>query len=130
GRAVVVARRPGTFAVVCDPKGQTAPVTIASVEGRHFFGHGVFAPDGKLLYATENDFERGQGVIGIYDVAGGYERIGEFPTYGVGPHEMILLPDGKTFAIANGGIETHPDYGRAGLNIDRTDPTLRSLAAR
>ncbi len=25
--------------------------------------------------------------------------------------------DGRTLAIANGGIETHPDFGRAELNI-------------
>src|SRR3569833_973578 len=124
GRAVVFARRPGTFVVVFDPSGQAAPRTINSIEGRHFFGHGVFSPDGKLLYATENDFENGRGVLGIYDVAGGYTRISEFQTYGVGPHEVILLPDGKTFAIANGGIETHPDYGQTELNLDSMDPSL------
>ena len=128
-RAVVFARRPGTFAVVFDPAGQVAPQTIASVEGRHFFGHGVFSPDGRLLYATENDFENSRGVLGIYDVAGGYKRIGEFQTYGVGPHEVILLPGGRTFAIANGGIETHPDYGRAELNLDRMDPSLSFVDA-
>jgi hypothetical protein len=130
GRAVVFARRPGTFAVVFDPAGRAAPVTIASIENRHFFGHGTFSTDGRLLYATENDFEHGQGVIGIYDVAGGYARVGEFPTYGVGPHEMILLPDGRTFAVANGGIETHPDYGRAELNLDTMDPSLAFIDAR
>jgi hypothetical protein len=129
GRAVVFARRPGTFAVVFDPAGQAAPVTIASVENHHFFGHGAFSPDGKLLYATENDFAAGQGVVGIYDVAGGYRRIGEVPTYGVGPHEVLLLPDGKTFAIANGGIETHPDYGRAELNLDTMDPSISFVDA-
>ena len=129
GRAVVFARRPGTFAVVFDPAGQAAPVTIASVENRHFFGHGAFSPDGKLLYATENDFTAGQGVIGIYDVAGGYHRLGEMPTYGVGPHEVLLLPDGKTFAVANGGIETHPDYGRAELNLDSMDPSISFVDA-
>src|SRR5438045_1655259 len=51
GRAVVFARRPGTFAVVFDPAGHEAPLTLASVEGRHFFGHGTFSADGKLLYA-------------------------------------------------------------------------------
>ena len=124
GRGVVFARQPGMFAVVFDPTGREAPVTLHSAEGRHFFGHGVFSPDGKLLYATENDFENTRGVIGIFDVAGGYRRIGEFDTYGIGPHEIILLPDGKTFAIANGGIETHPDYGRAELNLDTMDPSL------
>jgi hypothetical protein len=124
GRAVVFARQPGMFAVVFDPAGREPPVTIPSSEGRHFFGHGVFSPDGKLLYATENDFDNTRGVIGVFDVAAGYKRTGEFDTYGIGPHEMILLPDGKTFAIANGGIETHPDYGRAELNLDTMDPSL------
>lgn len=130
GRAVVFARRPGTFAVAFDPAGRAAPVTIPSIENRHFFGHGTFSADGRLLYATENDFEHGQGVIGIYDVAGGYKRLGEFPTYGVGPHEMILLADGTTFAVANGGIETHPDYGRAELNLDTMAPSLAFIDAR
>lgn len=124
GRGVVFARQPGTFALVFDPQGRVAPTTLTSVEGRHFFGHGVFSPDGKLLYATENDFEAAQGVVGIYDVAGGYQRLGEFPTYGTGPHEMLLMPDGVHFVVANGGIETHPDYGRAELNLDTMDPSI------
>lgn len=124
GQGVVFARQPGTFAVIFDPAGAVAPQTITSVEGRHFFGHGAFSPDGKLLYATENDFENARGVIGVYDVAGGFRRIGEFDTYGTGPHEMLLMPDGETFVIANGGIETHPDYGRAELNLETMDPSV------
>ena len=124
GRGVVFARQPGTFALVFDPSGRDAPVTLISVEGRHFYGHGVFSPDGRLLYATESDFEAAQGVIGIYDASDSYRRIGEFPTYGTGPHEMLLMPDGVTFVIANGGIETHPDFGRAELNIETMDPSV------
>jgi len=124
GRGVVFARQPGTFAVVFDPSGREAPVTLTSVAGRHFFGHGVFSPDGKLLYATESDFEAAQGVVGIYDAADGYRRIGEFPTYGTGPHEMLLMPDGVTLVVANGGIETHPDYGRTELNLETMDPSV------
>lgn len=124
GRGVVFARQPGTFAVIFDPSGHAAPQTLTSVEGRHFFGHGVFSPDGRLLYATESDFEAAQGVIGIYDATDNFSRIGEFPTYGTGPHEMLLMPDGVTFVVANGGIETHPDYGRAELNLDTMDPSV------
>lgn len=124
GRGVVFARQPGTFALVFDPAGREAPVTLTSVAGRHFFGHGVFSPDGRLLYATESDFEAAQGVVGIYDASDGYRRIGEFPTYGTGPHEMLLMPDGVTFVVANGGIETHPDFGRAELNIETMDPSV------
>jgi hypothetical protein len=123
-RSVVFARRPGTFAVVFDHTGATEPVTITSLAGRHFFGHGAFSPDGKLLYATENDFENTAGVIGIYDATNGFRRIGELPTYGMDAHEMLLLDDGRTFAIANGGIETHPDFGRAKLNIATMQPSF------
>lgn len=130
GRGVVFARQPGTFAVVFDPAGREAPVTLTSIEGRHFFGHGVFSPDGRLLYATESDFEAAKGVIGIYDATDGYKRVGEFPTYGTGPHEMLLMPDGVTFVVANGGIETHPDYGRAELNLDTMDPSVAFIDRR
>lgn len=124
GRGVVFARQPGTFAVVFDPDGREAPLTLTSVAGRHFYGHGVFSPDGRWLYATESDFEAAQGVVGIFDATDGYRRIGEFPTYGTGPHEMLLMPDGVSLVVANGGIETHPDFGRAELNIETMDPSV------
>ncbi|TGT38478.1 DUF1513 domain-containing protein [Mesorhizobium sp. M8A.F.Ca.ET.165.01.1.1] len=122
-RSVVFARQPGTFAVVFDHSGRDAPLTIASIAGRHFFGHGVFSPDGALLYATENDFDNAAGVVGVYDARAKFNRIGEFPTYGMGPHELLLLGDGRTIAVANGGIETHPDFGRAELNIATMKPS-------
>ncbi|MBN9548847.1 MAG: DUF1513 domain-containing protein, partial [Alphaproteobacteria bacterium] len=83
-RSVVFARQPGTFAVVFDHAGRDKPLTIASIAGRHFFGHGVFSPDGALLYATENDFDNAAGVVGVYDAKAKFNRIGEFPTYGMG----------------------------------------------
>lgn len=129
GRGVVFARQPGTFAVVFDPAGQSAPITLTSPEGRHFYGHGVFSPDGKLLYATESDFEAAQGVIGVYDATSDYKRIAEFPTYGTGPHELLLMPDGRTLVIANGGIETHPDFGKAELNLETMDPSVAFVDA-
>jgi hypothetical protein len=123
-RSVVFARQPGTFAVVLDHTGREEPATIASPEGRHFFGHGVFSPDGALLYATENDFDNAAGMVGIYDTRDNFHRLAEFPTHGVGPHELLLLDDGRTLAIANGGIETHPDFGRAELNLATMKPSL------
>lgn len=123
GRSVVFARQPGTFFVAFDHAGLTVPATIESVAGRHFFGHGVFSPDGALLYATENDFDSAAGMVGVYDAKNGFMRIGEFPTHGVGPHELLLLGDGRTIAIANGGIETHPDFGRAKLNLPTMKPS-------
>lgn len=122
--AVVFARRPGTFAMAYDLTRAQAPILFNSPEDRHFFGHGVFSPDGRLLYATENDFENARGVLGIYDVGAGFRRIGEIDTHGIGPHDLLLLKDGRTICIANGGIETHPAAGRTKLNLATMQPSI------
>jgi len=122
-RAVVFARRPGTFAAAFDLTRQKEPQVFSSPADRHFYGHGTFSPDGRLLYATENDFDGARGIVGIYDPAAGYRRIGEFFSGGVGPHELVFL-DERRLIVANGGIETHPATGRQKLNLSRIDSSL------
>ncbi|PYE34822.1 hypothetical protein C8J35_103225 [Rhizobium sp. PP-F2F-G38] len=124
GRTVAFARRPGTFAMILEGAARNEPVVITASEGRHFFGHGCFSADGRLLYATENDFAANRGMIGVYDGTDGFRRIAEFPTHGIGPHDMTLSPDGRLLVVANGGIETHPDFGRTKLNLDHMEPSL------
>lgn len=124
GRVAVFARRPGAFGVAFDLDKTAPPHIFTPGEGRHYYGHGVFSPDGRLLYASENDIAGERGVIGIYDVARGYKKIGEHLSYGIDPHEIILLADGKTIAVGNGGIDTVPDAWRAKLNLDTMQPSL------
>src|SRR5690554_1726551 len=126
GRAVAFGRQPGFFAVAFDIKGKQATHTLQPADNRHFFGHGVFSPDGNFMVATENDYEAGHGVLGVYDASrgGNYRRVGEFLTHGVGPHEVVLMPDRRTLCVANGGILTHPDYGKLQLNADTMQPSL------
>jgi hypothetical protein len=114
---VAFARRPGTFAVTFSGHRAHAPTAFSTPEGRHFYGHGVFSRDGRLLYTTENDFANARGCIGVWETAGGYRRIGEFASHGTGPHDLGLLSDGRTLVIANGGLITHPAHGRAPLNL-------------
>jgi uncharacterized protein len=130
GRLVAFARRPGTFAMVFDPSRQTEPIIITAPEGRHFYGHGHFSPDGSLLYASENDFDGNRGMIGLYDACDRFRRIGEFEAYGIGTHDMTVSDDGGLLVVANGGIETHPDFGRTKLNLDNMEPSLVMLDAR
>src|SRR5262245_44677958 len=52
-RAVAFARHPFTFAVAFTVGGGPEPVVFAAPAGRHFYGHGVFASEGRLLLATE-----------------------------------------------------------------------------
>lgn len=122
--AAAFARRPGTFAAIIDVSSTELPKIITAAEGRHFYGHGAYSRDGKWLYATENDYDNARGVIGVYNVLDDYKRVGEFEANGVGPHELELLADGETLVIANGGIETHPDFARTKLNIPTMKPNL------
>ncbi len=129
GHTVAFARRPGTYAMIFDAWQKGEPIVIASPEGRHFYGHGTFSPDGRLLYASENDFDGNRGMIGIYDARNRFARIGEYETYGVGPHDMTASDDGRYLIVANGGIETHPDFGRTKLNLDSMQPSLTLIDA-
>ena len=118
------ARRPGRFACVIDLARGAVIGEFATPNNRHFCGHGVFSNDGNLLYASENDFEGERGVIGLYDVNDDYKRVGEFASYGIGPHDIHLLSDEKTLVIANGGILTQPDLPRIKLNLPTMTPSL------
>ncbi len=128
--SVVFARRPGNFAVAFDPTRQKGQQLFHCPPDRHFYGHGEFSSDGNLLFATENDFENAVGIIGIYDVRDGFSRIGEFKSHGIGPHDVKLMDDGITLCVANGGIETHPDFGRAKLNIATMQPSIALIDVR
>jgi hypothetical protein len=125
--AVVFARRPGTFAAVFEPTTGLVHRRFDTPADRHFYGHGVFEPTGRILVATENDVTRGQGVLGLYDAADGYRRVGELLAHGIGPHDIALLPDGRTLAVANGGILTLPESGREKLNLDSMRPSLNRI---
>ncbi|WP_142850113.1 DUF1513 domain-containing protein [Telmatospirillum sp. J64-1] len=128
--AVMMARRPGSFAVAAHlPSGRELGWLTAPPD-RHFHGHAAFSGDGRLLFTSENDFENdGRGVIGIWDSAT-WRRVGEIPSYGIEPHDIRMRPDGRTLVVANGGIRTHPGYGRAKLNIEDMDSSLVHLDSR
>ncbi len=126
--AVAFSRRPGRFAVVLECLTGQVMARLNAPAARHFYGHGAYSANGRLLFTTENAFEGPDGRIGVWDVAKGYARIGDLPSGGIGPHEMIRLPDGG-FAVANGGIQTHPDYARAKLNLPDMRPNLSYLSA-
>lgn len=130
--AVVLARRPGTFAAAfaIDGEGDGPAQVFHAPAGRHFQGHAVFESKGRHLFTTENDFDNARGCIGVYDAADGFKRVAELPSHGIGCHELVLMPDGQTAAVANGGILTHPDSGRAKLNLGTMRPNLAYVDLR
>lgn len=122
--AVAIARRPGRFALAVDCAAGRVLRRLEPPEGRRFCGHGAYLHSGEAFVTTENAFETGEGRLGLWNVRKGYARIGEIPSGGVGPHEVINLPGGDILAVANGGIRTHPDSGRKKLNLDTMRPNL------
>ncbi|MBL4665903.1 MAG: DUF1513 domain-containing protein [Sneathiella sp.] len=125
GQCVIFARRPDQFALVIDMNTNRPMQMFNCPANRHFYGHGFFSPDGEYLYATENDFDAERGVIGVYAAREGFARVAELDCFGIGCHEAILMSDGLTIAVANGGIATHPNYPRQKLNL----PTMKSSLA-
>lgn len=121
---IVFARRPGDYAAVIAARTGKVIRLIAPAKGRVFQGHGCFSRDGKTLFTSENAFEEGRGVIGVYDTAT-FTRRGEWASGGVGCHEILMVGP-KRLAIANGGILTHPGMPRKKLNLStmRSDITL------
>ncbi|WP_212523485.1 DUF1513 domain-containing protein [Actibacterium sp. MT2.3-13A] len=126
--AIAFARRPGHFALAIDCATGAVIRRLAPPEGRQFNGHGVFSADGAVLFTSEQRAEDSAGRIGLWDVAAGYARIGEFDTRGIGPHDLRLMPDGETLVVANGGIATDPE-DRTKLNLDTMAPNLAYLGA-
>lgn len=122
-RVVLFARRPGTQGVEIDLRTGQITKRFGAQANRHFFGHGTFSADGRFLYTTETDLTQNQGMIGIRD-AKTYQWLGEYASYGIGPHDIHMMPDQKTLVIANGGILTRPETGRQKLNLDTMQSSL------
>jgi hypothetical protein len=127
--ALIIARRPGTLAVKVNLRSGAVLQQWQAAEDRHFFGHAVYSRDGRTVFVTENDIETGQGLVSVRD-ADDFRTIAEYRTHGVGPHELLLLHDGVTLAVANGGILTLPETGRVKLNRGRIESSLVYLDSR
>lgn len=113
---IMYGRRPGNMAIVTDVLQNRMVNSFKIAKNRFFYGHGCFSADGKTLFTTEGDSTTGEGKIGIRDSIS-YQQLGEFETSGIGPHDMTIMPDGKTLVVANGGILTRPETGRKKLNL-------------
>ncbi|WP_417776066.1 DUF1513 domain-containing protein [Stutzerimonas xanthomarina] len=126
--AVFVGRRPSRESYLIDSRDGALLQVLASPPDRHFYGHGVFHASGDWFYTTENDTaEAGRGVLAVYRVENRQlVRSGEHSTYGIGPHQLLWMPDGETLVVANGGIRTEAD-SRQMMNLHAMEPSLVML---
>ncbi|GAK82745.1 putative exported protein [Vibrio ponticus] len=126
GHAVAFARRPGSYLMVFDYISGEMLHLIKAAPSRHYYGHGVYSNDGKLLFATEGERATSRGIIGVYDVTDGYKKLTEFSGFGLGPHEVIIMPDDR-LVIGVGGVHTD---GRTPLNLASMQPSLSYLSSQ
>jgi len=100
---VVTFQKRGPGSSVVDLAAGRVLQQLAPRPGQQFYGHGVFSADGKFLMSTETvvsgDY---RGLVGVRD-ADDYGWLGEFPSYGSAPHDLLLFDGGRTLAITNGG---------------------------
>lgn len=131
GSVLAMARRPGDWLVRWHPA--TGTTQWQWIEDDHRFnGHVMASPDGQTLWTTETDRESGQGRVSLR-VARTLARTAVLATQGLDPHEMLVLParvgdvPAGSLLVANGGIPTQPETGRAKLELDRMDASLVAL---
>jgi hypothetical protein len=125
-RAAVFEKK-GPGACIVDLRAREVVRTIPTAPNRHFYGHGSYSADGSLLYATESVLDDDhRGVLVVRD-ARTLEELGELPTYGTAPHDCMLLDDGRTMLVANGG---GPIQGGAMPNVTYVDVESEALVER
>jgi hypothetical protein len=92
---IMFSRRPGTLAVRVNTLSGEVDNVFHSEANHHMHGHGCYSADGTQLFYTESNYVTGEGKITVRD-AHTLAFKHSFSIYGIGPHEMALMPDGKT----------------------------------
>lgn len=100
-RAALFEKR-GPGAAHVDLQSREVLQAIAPMPGHHFYGHGTFARTGEALFAVESHVTEGAGAISVRDPKT-FAVLETFPTYGARPHDCVLIDQGSTLAITNGG---------------------------
>jgi RimJ/RimL family protein N-acetyltransferase len=124
GSVLVVARRPGEWLLRWRPGAK--PQWLWAPAERRFNGHALLHAHG--VFTTETDLDSGQGLLVRRD-ARTLDAIDAWPTAGRDPHDLEALSDGSLL-VANGGIDTAPETGRAKRHVERMDPSLVRIDAR
>lgn len=134
GSLLVAARRPGDWLIHLSPGRPEQWLWQAS--DRVFSGHVLVSADGLTVYTTEIDTNSGQGLLGVRDARTLQLRT-EYKTFGLDPHAVLELPAihsrstlhplrGMLF-VANGGIDTAVETGRAKRQLQQMDPSICCL---
>jgi hypothetical protein len=126
GDVLAAARRPGLWLRRFTPGGTLRHEAWAE-PGRQFNGHVLPSADGRVLYSTEQRHEDGTGVVALRDPLT-LALKDEWDTGGTDPHQLLRV--GDTLYVANGGVPTRPESGRAKQALAQMDSSLVAFDLR
>jgi hypothetical protein len=125
--ALLVGRRPGTFAAVIDLDSLEAPARLFNpIAGHRFAGHA--AAHGEALFTTEIDASTGDGLVVLRD-AGTFAPRAHFAV-GIEPHDVLLARGGEVLIVAVGGIARAADVRGPAINAGRIESAIVELDPR
>ena len=132
GCVLATARRPGDWLVRWLPGQSTEPQWLWQDGERSFNGHVLASSDGTRLVTTETDVETGASWVGVRN-ARTLQKIAEWPTHGIDAHELAwdtrtTHNGAPTLIVANGGVPTAPETGRAKRDLHTMDSSLVRLS--
>ena len=133
GSVIATARRPGDWLVRWRPGTGGGPQWLWQDGERSFNGHVLASADGQRLYTTETDAETGASWVVVRD-ARTLAATAAWPTHGIDAHELVWDTRGNsggapTLIVANGGVPTAPETGRAKRDLGAMDSSLVRLDA-
>jgi uncharacterized protein len=127
GAAILIGRRPGTFAAVIGLESPEAPSRFFEpTAGYRFAGHA--AVHRQALFTSEIDALSGDGAVVLRD-AKSFAPHARF-VVGIEPHDVLFARGGEVLVVAVGGIARAADVKGPAINAGRIESSILELDPR
>jgi hypothetical protein len=124
-KAVLVGRRPGTFAAIIDLETPEKASIVPPIAGHRFAGHAAVNEAG-VLATSEIDAETGAGVVVLRDLSGAPRA--SFAV-GIEPHDLLFAAGGERLVVAVGGIARAAEVKGPAINAGNIESAVVELDA-
>jgi len=128
GSVVIVARRPGDWLMRWQPHAPKRTLIRWAEPMQPLNGHALPHLEGGVILTTETDALTDFGLVVMRD-AKSLEPIRVWRSGGRDPHQMLAAPGGRCIWVANGGIASRHEAGRARVAGVEMDSSLVEMDA-